>query len=196
MTMTERSRKLGLSGAALTLALLLAGCTAQGNARLAQGGPSGGKTRAAEPVTIPALSAAERAESEWVDRGAKLTGLSRADWPRTDIHIPVDGLYAFPSYAREHHLTKETARQRGSPVNIMSAMEGSGDTVHQQAREALYSPALAVWDLVRSPYDWYADAPPWQERWYPTDRPYHRSAAGVPVVVRNAPPAPTPAGGQ
>ncbi len=191
-----------VSSALATLAgmAMLAGCVAAGNDRVAQGGPSVSPPNAASPLTLPVFAAGERGETPTSslarEDAPKLTGLSRANWPQTVVRVPVDGTYAFPVYAREYPLTHKTARQRGSPVNIMAALEQSGTTVDEQYQEIVFSPFLATWDLIRSPYDMIADVPPWQEQWHPTRRPYARAAVGVPMIaapVPAAPPASRPA---
>lgn len=177
------------------MATVLSGCVAAGNDRVAQGGPDVEPRNAASPVTLPVFTSDERGESKTSQLARpdapKLTGLSRANWPQTVIRVPVDGTYAFPVYARENPLTHKTARQRGSPVNVMSALEQSGSTMDEQYQEIVFSPFLATWDLIRSPYDMIADVPPWQEQWHPTRRPYARGAVGVPLIA--APQATPPA---
>lgn len=189
----QRAFLCGVSLAGLSVVSMLAGCVAAGNDRIAQGGPSVSPPNAASPLTLPVFTAGERGETATSglarDDAPKLKGLSRANWPQTVVRVPVDGTYAFPVYAREYPLTHKTARQRGSPVNVMSALEQSGTTVDEQYQEIVFSPFLATWDLIRLPYDMIADVPPWQEQWHPTRRPYARAAVGVPLI---AAPAPTP----
>jgi len=185
----------GLAGLCV-VAWMMPGCVAAGNDRVAQGGPGVEPRNAASPVTLPVFTTDERGESarsRLASRDAPtLTGLSRRNWPQTVVRVPIDGTYAFPVYARENPLTHKTARQRGSPVTVMSALEQSGTTVDEQYQEMVFSPFLATWDLIRMPYDMIADVPPWQEQWHPTRRPYARAAVGIPLIAAPMA-APTPA---
>lgn len=114
-----------------------------------------------------------------------ISSLDRSHWEPVVVEEPVDGVYAWHRYARVHHFTDKTTRQRGGPVTALSALERSGPTQLHMAMETASAAPLALADLALMPFKWFT-APPWEEvRSLP--EPYWRAGAEVPVTGQTAP---------
>ncbi|MDX2131388.1 MAG: hypothetical protein SFY69_04985 [Planctomycetota bacterium] len=88
--------------------------------------------------------------------------LDRSAWTPQEVLVPVDGTYGYPRYARPPRWTDDTARQRGDPVTVSTALELEGDTLDVRVAETAASPFLAAWDgVLLIPRFFYL--PPWQE---------------------------------
>lgn len=175
--MTRTTHVLGCLGLALTLA----GCLADGNARNTLG-------PAEDPVALADISAAgARSEAPLASDQPSLQGLSRANWSERHVVTAPDGTEAFPTYATHLRWTADTSRQRGGPVSPMSALDLSGQTFWMQTAELAAAGPLALYDLLKMPYGVY-QSPPWDEVRHTPHR-YWRTTPGVATRVE------TPASG-
>lgn len=169
--MTRTTYVLGCLG----LALPLAGCLADGNARNTLG-------PAAAPVAIADISAAgSRSETPLASDAPSLQGLSRANWTEKQIVAASDGTEAFPTYVTHLRWTDATSRQRGGPVSPMSALDLSGETFWMQAAELGAAGPFALYDMLKAPYGMY-QTPPWNEVRHTPHR-YWRTMPGVATRV-------------
>lgn len=101
-----------------------------------------------------------------------LTGISRANWARTEILLPVDGTAHRPIYARRTMWADKTARQRGLNPTATSALELFAGSEEQQEYEALNNHFRAVTDVILLLPRMLAWSP-WQTRFSP-DEAYQR----------------------
>lgn len=142
--------------------------------------------RVGDDVRIGLLSPpTDRPETGLKPDGPSLTGLDRSAWEPVLVPEPVDGIYAWHTYARVYHFTDKTTRQRGGPVTALSALERSGPTQLPMVLETATSAPLAFVDLVLMPFKFFI-APPWEEvRSVPQT--YWRMGPRVPVAGQTAP---------
>jgi hypothetical protein len=93
----------------------------------------------------PAATATKPSEQVIVP---SLTGVSRANWERTEILLPVDGTAHHPIYARRTTWADKAARQRGMNPTATSALELYAGSEEQQEYEALNNQFRAITDVV------------------------------------------------
>jgi hypothetical protein len=146
-------------------ALAMAGCVNSRNDRMAVG----------EDLRLEAISAQPRpappSASEQV-LAPSLTGISRANWSKTLILVPVDGTVHYPIYARRVFWADQTARQRGEYPTAYNSLEMIEGSETSQDYEALNNQARAVLDLLFMVPRMIAWAP-WRDRRSP-DESYQR----------------------
>lgn len=111
--------------------------------------------------------------------------LSRAHWDEIRIDVPVDGVYGYHRYARQHLWGRATVRQRRGPVTALSALELDGNNGWTRAGEVAAAGPLAVWDAILMGPRMIFE-PPWERvRHLPTS--YWRTPIGVATAVPERP---------
>lgn len=163
----------------LLLATPLAGCVT-GNDRDYVGSMNDPGSR----LVLPAISAAaDRVESRQAADPPSLSGLSRANWDRKAVFLPVDGTHATRAYAREHFSAQATNRARGGPVSIGTALEQEDPRFWARVGEASAAPLWAFYDFIALPVRLCTANPAGEVRSMP--RSYWRMPPSIPRSIEN-----------
>lgn len=130
-----------LTASIFAFCLVAGGCVVPANDRLAIGDSVRLEALTPQPAAAPA------GPSEQIVTPS-LTGISRENWERTEILLPVDGTVHHPIYARRTMWADQAARQRGMNPTAASALELYAGSEEQQEYEALNNQFRAVTDVV------------------------------------------------
>jgi hypothetical protein len=129
--------QLTIWGVTLAAACGTGGCASTANDRLTLG----------DSVYLPGLAGPPESGSDW-GHEPSLTGLERANWGRTTIAVPVNGIAHAPTYARNVRRAFVTPRQLGRSPNADSCLDLVGGSARPQRWEAVLAPITSIGQVV------------------------------------------------